>query len=89
MNTEEISEVWQAICTLSEAQTLIDVGARHHEADHPDTDLVTWETASNRINHAKRHLINVLDTARRGDEPAFREAVLSNTRTCTLEEGGH
>ncbi len=75
MTTEEtVREVWQAFSTLSDAQELISEEG---------------ERASDRINHAKRHLMVVLDAAKAEDEPAFRDAVFSMT-TCTLEEeGGH
>lgn len=75
MNTEgTVREVWQAFSILSDAQELIGVEEGERASDH--------------INHAKRHLMVVLEAARVGDEPAYRAAIFSIT-TCTLEEGGH
>lgn len=84
---ETISEIWQAISILSDAQELIAIGVRHHRMDQPDTDRVTWVSAQDRINHAKRHLIVILDAARRDDESAFKEAIFTMPWTCSLE--GH
>jgi hypothetical protein len=72
MNIEEVTEVWQAFSTLSDAQELIGVER--------------GEKASDRINHAKRHLMAVLDKAE--DEGILRRVVFEK-KTCTLEEGGH
>ena len=74
MTTEEVIEVWQAFSVLSDVQELI--------------GIEQGESASDRINHAKQHLMAVLDAARLDDEPVYRAAIFSIT-TCTLEEGGH
>ncbi len=70
MTTEEIvKEVWHAFSTLSDAQELIGEEG---------------ERASDRINHAKRHLLVVLDGA------GISRQTIVEFVTCTLEgEEGH
>ncbi len=67
---EFMREVWQAFSTLSDAQELIGMGE--------------GEGANEQVNHAKRHLMVVLDAAREADEQAFFR--IMTTLDCTLGE---
>ena len=64
----------------------------HHSSTFSDAqDLIGFgqgERASDRINHAKRHLMAGLDAARAADEPGRRDVIFSIT-SCALGEGGH
>ncbi len=65
---EFMREVWQAFSTLSDAQELIGMGE--------------GEGANEQVNHAKRHLMVVLDAARAVNEQAFLS--IMTTLECTL-----
>ena len=72
MEREVIVEIWQAFCTLSDAQEMLPSDAH---------------LANGRINHAKRHLQGLINKTMAEDPDGFRNAVMSSM-ACTLKEGG-
>lgn len=71
MDTKEVyQQIFQAFSVLSDAQELLG-----HVVGE-------WQPINAQINHAKRHLMEVI----KADEPGFAEAMLGLPLTCTLPE---
>ena len=82
METKEMyQQIFQAFSALSDAQELMAMSSTP-----PNQALaVRISRANDQINHAKRHLLEVI----KADEAGYAEAMLALPLTCTLpEEGG-
>lgn len=76
MNPAIVSEAWQAMSILSDAQEVL-------EAQRTTSHRIN--AADDHINHAKAHLQQLFDLARTEDRDAFFKGTLIGP--CTLQHG--
>ncbi|MFQ6027529.1 MAG: hypothetical protein ACE5Q6_08560 [Dehalococcoidia bacterium] len=81
MDPKYISEVWQAMSILSDAQEFL--GDESFSDLDPDARIAR---SNERIDHAKRHLTRALEWSSREDQHAFVQG--TRLMECTLHNDG-
>lgn len=80
MREVEITEVFQSLCCLSDAQELL---------PPPREGGSTPIVVNDKINHAKAHLARLLEWAQESDSPGFIRAIRSVHCTINDDQGPH